>query len=253
MSGKFAGYTLDLDVDAWRTAFEAAVDGSSERGHVVSAWLAAFSPLGGTDREEHRAVVGHCPVLALGWELVLAVVPDPRMLHVVRSPFASFAGTKRHRPDECGGLRRSMVARERGRGSPRGTPPGQHPRRTLRGPLQAPRESMTEVATWLGLEFDDALLTKMWNGKPLADKKPFGGNSVFAAEYEQENIAGLGPHEREILRVDSAAAQHALHDRRPHRRHRDRARELHRLRRQSVLCEHHDQERPDAARVRDRR
>ena len=43
-------------------------------------------------------LVGHCPVLALDWELVVADLPGSRMLHVVRSPFASFADTKRRRP-----------------------------------------------------------------------------------------------------------------------------------------------------------
>ena len=97
--GKFAGFEPDVDLDAWRAAFEVAIDESSGRGEVVFILDRAFftSWRDGPDATD-RIPVGHRPVLALDWDLLAADLPDARMVHVVRNPFASFPDTVRRRP-----------------------------------------------------------------------------------------------------------------------------------------------------------
>jgi uncharacterized protein (TIGR03032 family) len=207
-AGKFAGFALDLDVEQWRKAFDARVDGS-DRGGVVSAWLDTFFASWRDGPGDTRdSVVGHCPVLALDWDLVLTDLPGARMVHVVRTPYAGFADTKRRRPGmsaEGYAARWSLV----------NTVAALHAARRpekfrvvrYEDLVHAPRETMTALAEWLGLEFDDALLAPTWNGKPLADMKPFGGIPVNSLEYERANIADLGADDRRILGVESAAAR----------------------------------------------
>ena len=205
--GKFAAFPVD--VDGWRKSFESLIDASSDPGQVVSAWLAAFfASWRDGPGSARRTVVGHCPVLALDWELVVADLPDAHMLHVVRSPFASFADTKRRRPGmsaEGFAARWSLVNTVAALHAARR--PDQFRIVQYDALLQRPREEMTGIAEWLGIEFDEALLTPMWNRALLPAMGPFGGVPVNDAEYERANIGGLDAIDREILSVESAAAR----------------------------------------------
>ncbi len=206
--GKFAGFDLDLDVDEWRSAFARVVDSSSSRAQVVSAWLETFFATWRGAGDRAARVVGHCPVLALDWELVLADLPDARMIHVVRSPFAGFADTKRRRPGmstEGFAARWSLVNTAAALHAARR--PEQFLLVHYETLLADRRASMASLAAWLDVPYDQALLTPTWNGVPLTAMGPFGGVPVNTHDYEQRNISELSQPDREILSVHTAAAR----------------------------------------------
>ncbi len=199
-TGKFAGYSPDLDVDEWRRTFERLVVGHSGRGEVVAAWLSAFFEVFGGDDDPNRTVVGHCPVLALDWDLIHADLPDARMLHVVRSPFAGFSDTIRRRPTmgtEGYSTRWSLVNTVAALHAARD--PDRFRIVRYEALLCSPEAELTAITRWLGLEFDASLLTPSWNGAPLEQMGPFGGVPVNTEEYERANIAALGKEQRAAI------------------------------------------------------
>ncbi len=206
---KFAGYALDLDIEEWRAAFEHELNGASDRGHVVSTLLRTFfAAWHDGPGDSARTIVAHCPVLALDWELIRVDLPHARMLHVVRSPFPVYADTKRRRPamDARGlALRWSLV----------NTVAAMH---AARRPdefrivrydelLRSPEDVMGGVCDWLGIDFDDVLLTPAWNGRVLDRMGPFGGVPHIGQDYEHAQAKQLTETERDILRSFTSAAR----------------------------------------------
>ena len=207
--GKFAGFGLDVDVGAWRAEFEREVAGRTDRGFVVAAWLRSFfAAWHGGPSVGDRSIVGHCPVLALDWDLVLADLPDAEMMHVVRSPFAVFGDTKQRRPGwraEGFAERWSLVNAVAALHAVR------RPDRfrivhyeTL---VRDPGTAMAELAAWLGIEFDGALLAATWNGRPLRCMGPFGGIACRSAEHDRGNIDALDPVDRGVLATWTSATR----------------------------------------------
>ncbi len=249
--GKFAGFEADVDLDAWRSAFEATIDESSGRGEVVSSWIRAFfaSWRDGPDATD-RMPVGHCPVLALDWDLLAADLPDARMVHVVRSPFAGFPDTVRRRPGmsaEGFAARWSLVNTVAALHAARR--PDRFRVIRYEALLHDRAKAMASLAEWLGLDFDDTLLTPTWNGTELAGAGPFGGVPVNSAAHERANILALEAGAREILSIHTAAARALCSV--------DDvgadigAGELRRSRRQRLVRAHRDEDGPDAAGIRD--
>ena len=147
-------------------------------------------------------------MLDLDWELVLADLPDARMLHVVRSPFASFGDTRRRRPGmsaEGFGVRWSLVNTVAALHAARR--PDRFRLVRYEDLLGDRRATMQQLAGWLGIAFDEVLLEPTWNGRVLAGMGPFGGVPVVDEVHERENVAALDAHERAKLSTATAAAR----------------------------------------------
>ena len=175
---------------------------------MVDAWLSAFFAVwrGGSERD--RTIVGHCPVLALDWDLIHADLPDARMLHVVRSPFAAYADTVRRRPTigiDGYSMRWSLV----------NTVAAMHAARDperfrivrYESLLRRPEIEMAAVAGWLGVDFDESLLRPTWNGEPLEEMGPFGGVPVSSEAHELANVAAVPQEQRAAISAQTAAAR----------------------------------------------
>lgn len=207
---KFRGFGLDIDISRWKTAFERELDGASERGKVVSIWLRSFFGAwrDAPPNRPSRTVVAHCPILALDWDLIRLDLPDARMVHVVRNPCATFVDTKKRRP----GMSAEGFAR---RWSVVNTIAAWHATRypaqfrllSYSELVRSRKDAMVDLASWLGIEFDDALLTPTWNGKVLQAMGPFGGVPEISEDYERAQVDVLSARDRASLETLTAGAR----------------------------------------------
>ena len=69
------------------------------------------------------------------------------------------------------------------------------------------RATLCELCEWLGLAWDECLLTPTWNGRPIMQLFPFGGISEASIAHEEACVAALVPDERETLLRQTAGTR----------------------------------------------
>src|SRR5262249_46384854 len=152
--------------------------------------------------------LGHCPVIVVDADRLLAECPGARIIHVLREPASGFADMRRRVGEVSlpGYCRKWSVVNALGFAFAEKYPDRVTLVRLDR--LIAAREAeMRRLAEWLGIAWDPALLVPTWNGEALAALGPFGGVPVVSAEHERTAAAGLGTAERGALAEGTAAVR----------------------------------------------
>ena len=210
-TSKFRDFALDVTLDGWRVEFARLLAlGGRTRQRIVAAYLhALFATWRDRQRSgRERLYLGHCPIIVMDADRVLADCPGARIIHVMRQPVSGFADMRRRAPDVvlehyC---RKWSVVNALGFAFAQKYP---HRVTTVRlDRLITEREAeMRRMASWLGLGWDPVLLTPTWNGRSLARLWPFGGVPEVSADHERQAAWGLTADERAAIAEGTAGVR----------------------------------------------
>jgi hypothetical protein len=189
-TSKFGAFDLQLVPDDWRREFRARLPGPVRtREDVIAAYVqglfAAWRNRRASGRE--RVYVGHCPVIVLDADRVLAECTDARLIHVVRRPTTGFADMRRRVPE----VEVASYCRKWSLINLLGfyfaeKYPGRVTTVRLDRLIEDRAGELRRLCEWLGLAYDAVLERPTWNGEPLARLGPFGGVPVVSAAHERE-------------------------------------------------------------------
>lgn len=204
-SARHHAFPVAVTLDAWRDRFVQLWTASSRtRADWVRAHIASFFDVWKERHSsgEEQAFLGHCPTLVLDADLLLGEMPDARIVHVHRSPFAGFADQRRRRPEIepetfarkwtlVNGLAETFACK--------------YPDRvrlvSFEALLADPAAEVSALCGWLDLKAPAGRPKPAWNGRPLSEDamSPFGGVAVIGLEHERSCEADLSDREREII------------------------------------------------------
>lgn len=199
---KFSDFSLDVNLDAWRTRFcELMNRVAASRHNIVAAYIDSFFSLW-HDTNMPRWTIGHCPSLVLDAADIFADYPDAKMLHVLRDPVAGLGSFRqRHRDFAVGdyAARWNLVntaALEAAEQWPSNILLLQY--ENLR---DARQQTMIRILDYLGVPFHESTLKASWNGRALSESNmgPFGGVVQISKAYDSYLNAGIAPIEKEEL------------------------------------------------------
>lgn len=212
-SSKFRAFDLDVSLEGWRAGFAERLGHRARTPEAIvasyiEALFAVWRNRHGSGRE--RLYLGHCPVIIVDADRVLAECPGARIVHVLREPTSGFADMRRR----VGDVALSAYCRKWSVVNALGFAFAQkYPDRVtlvrLDRLIAAREDEMRRLAAWLGIAWDPGLLTPTWNRAPLAALGPFGGVPVVSAEHEATAAASLSAEERSAI-IASTAPVRAL-------------------------------------------
>ena len=206
-ASKFRRFDLDLGLAAWQANFrELLARSPHSREAVVAAYVqglfGAWRNRRASGRE--RLYVGHCPVIVVDADRVLADCRGARIVHVVRRPTSGFVDFRRRVPDAdvLSYCRKWSLVNVLGFVFSR-----KHPARVatihLDELLAERAATLRRLCDWLDLAYDAALEVPSWNGEPLAALPPFGGVPVASLEHEAACEAELSKAERDVITAET--------------------------------------------------
>jgi Sulfotransferase family len=210
-TSKFREFDLQLASEDWRREFRARLAGMERTPEaVVAAYVdglfATWRNRRASGRE--RMHVGHCPVIVLDADRILAECPGARLIHVVRRPTTGFVDMRRRVPEVevASYCRKWSLVNMLGFYFAEKYPDRMATVRLDR--LIDDRASeLRRLCAWLGLAYDVMLEVPTWNGEPLAAMGPFGGVPVVSAAHERECEASLSFADRAVIEEKTRAVQ----------------------------------------------
>lgn len=210
---KFAAFDVDADMGAWRTEFKKRLPEKRTRATVIEAYIKSFFAIwkNRTASNTERFYLGHCPIIAMDTDVILADFPKTKILHIVRSPFAGIGDMRARRPEvtaESYSAKWSLVnswavawARKK---------PENFRIVYFSDLLHRREQTMKGICEWLGIAYQPSLLTPSWNGQPIDRMGPFGGVPEISEEHENECIRVLNANDFEIVSRETCAVRNLL-------------------------------------------
>ena len=187
--GKFKHYCSSVSPDMAKSEYLSSVPDAPTLREVVLNYIESWLRADGRSRESIASTaVAHCPVICLDFERILAVFPDVKMLHVVRSPFTGFADMRRrHSTIQASSYALKWTHVNTVALHWAGKYPESFRLVMLDELLSNRRVAMTRVAEWLGIEFQECLLNPSWDGELIEGLiLPFGGVSTRSLSDERK-------------------------------------------------------------------
>lgn len=178
---------------------------------TFAAWNNHHMPL-----RPGQRYVGYSPAIGIDADRMVRDFPDARILHIVRNPFSAYRDTKRRPfPQSIGkylitwNIYHSTVEMY-ARMLPANV-------RIFRYEdlVDNKRDFMEQVAAFIGVPFEEALLYPSWNGREIKDHiAPWGTVLKSTAEYNRAIIDELSAAEKtQIAYATAALARHFGYDR----------------------------------------
>lgn len=202
---KFRECDLQLkEEDRTRYFKEFMKDRVRTTGNLVLAYYAstfkAWKNLRASGRE--RYYVGYSPIIGVDSERIFADLPDAKVIHVVRSPLACLAETRR-RPYPLSIQRyiwtwnlvqmRALAYQKL------------YPRRFIlvryEDMLADKRQFMQDLSAQLGISFDECLLYPSWNGEKLENQYPWGTIDFPNEDEQKARIAEIPPEDYQYIKT----------------------------------------------------
>jgi hypothetical protein len=220
---KFKNADLELN-EADRVAeFQKLLgDGPHSRREVIEAFFrstfTAWKNYYTTPREGMRHV-GYSPAIGIDADRLVRDFPNVRIMHVVRNPFSAYRDTKRRPfPQPLSkylitwNIYHSTVEMY-ARMYPENVRIFRY--EDLVGDKKA---FMTDVASFIGVKFEDSMLYPSWNGKEIKDDiAPWGTVLKSTPEYNETIIDELNDAEKaQIVHGTTALARHFKYDEVPY-------------------------------------
>ena len=153
-----------------------------------------------------RLYVGHCPVIVVDADRILADCPEARLIHVVRRPTSGFVDFRRRVPEmEIGSYCRKWALVNLLGFYFAQKYPARVATVRLERLLEQRAATLRRLCDWLGLAYDPVMELPTWNGAPLAELPPFGGLPVASIEHEEECERSLSAEERATIDAETGS------------------------------------------------
>jgi hypothetical protein len=208
-ASKFRRFDLDLPVGEWRARFgELLPARGRSREAVIAAYIQGLFDAWRNRRRSgrERLYVGHCPVVVVDADRILADCPEARLIHVVRRPTSGFVDFRRRVPEmEIGSYCRKWALVNMLGFYFAQKYPARVATVRFEGLLEDRVATLRRLCDWLGLAYDPVMELPTWNGAPIAELPPFGGVPVASIEHEQECERSLSAAERVTIDVETGS------------------------------------------------
>lgn len=200
---KFRGCRFDLDDDERRAIYERLVAASGRtRATAVEAFFRATFEAwrGRTGSGQETVHVGYSPIVVVDAEAILSDLPGGHVLHVVRNPWSAYADTKR-RPVPlplAGYMLRWSFVQSQADLFARIAPDRVHIVR-FEDVVADPVATLGPILGRLGVEAAPSLAAMSFDGRPLAEGRPWGTIARATPEANRATAAELTGAERDAI------------------------------------------------------
>ena len=190
-ASKFSVFDLRLSMEDWMRNFQHHLrrfKGKMNRSSVIESYLLSFfsSWRSRLKSKKEWAVLGHCPILLFDVEAVFCDFPNSKMVHLVRSPEATFHDTKQRLPhlkprEFCSIWNLTVFFSTYCQ--------KKYPHRFLviryESLIASKVKTLKLICAFLGISYSPKMLKPSWNGIPLGSINPFGGIPDPSLAYER--------------------------------------------------------------------
>ena len=208
-ASKFRRFDLDLSAGEWRARFRELLPvAGRSREAVIAAYVEGLFGAWHNRRRSgrERLYVGHCPVIVVDADRILADCPEARLIHVVRRPTSGFVDFRRRVPEmEIGSYCRKWALVNLLGFYFAQKYPARVATVRLERLLEQRAATLRRLCDWLGLAYDPVMELPTWNGAPLAELPPFGGLPVASIEHEEECERSLSAEERATIDAETGS------------------------------------------------
>lgn len=201
---KHSAFRLSVNYEQFKSLFLATLERNVNfsRRQVVEAYLTNFMSCSGLNIVNSDRLIAHCPVIIMDAFNIWQDFPDLKFIHVVRHPAGNFYDFNRRHPQV---LPEDYIKKWHVVNGFAYALSQLYPQQVkligLTDILQDRVSVLSELAEWLGSDYQDCLAQPSWQGQSIDPKNmgPFGGLPEANAIVEIQKRNLLPPHVIEQL------------------------------------------------------